>query len=118
MLSSVLHYSSSVWACSPSTQVCYKLKNGVFVSLSAYLLIVLLLARNTWGTHLGYTTWMSPTEISHIEADVVVGPNIVAFVMTEDIPQQQPSGNLEKTFFFYYTQVLEGTWYAHSHTAR
>ena len=53
MLSSVLHYSSSVWACSPSTQVCYKLKNGVFVSLSAYLLIVLLLARNTWGTHLG-----------------------------------------------------------------
>lgn len=61
---------------------------------------------------------MSPTEISHIEADVVVGPNIVAFVMTEDIPQQQPSGNLEKTFFFYYTQVLEGTWYAHSHTAR
>lgn len=60
---------------------------------------------------------MSPTEISHIEADVVVGPNIVAFVMTEDIPQQQPSGNLEKTLF-YYTQVLEGTWYAHSHTAR
>ena len=60
---------------------------------------------------------MSPTEISHIEADVVVGPNIVAFVMTEDIPQQQPSGNLEKTLF-YYIQVLEGTWYAHSHTAR
>lgn len=60
---------------------------------------------------------MSPTEISQIEADVVVGPNIVAFVMTEDIPQQQPSWNLEKTFF-YYTQVLEGTWYAHSHTAR
>lgn len=60
---------------------------------------------------------MSPTEISQIEADVVVGPNIVAFVMTEDIPQQQPLWNLEKTFF-YYTQVLEGTWYAHSHTAR
>ena len=60
---------------------------------------------------------MSPTEISQIEADVVVGPNIVAFVMTEDIPQQQPLWNLEKTFF-YYTQVLEDTWYAHSHTAR
>lgn len=60
---------------------------------------------------------MSPTEISQIEADVVVGPNIVAFVMTENIPQQQPLWNLEKTFF-YYTQVLEGTWYAHSHTAR
>ena len=46
---------------------------------------------------------MSPTEISQIEADVVVGPNIVAFVMTEDIPQQQPLWNLEKTFFLLYT---------------
>lgn len=52
---------------------------------------------------------MSPTEISHIEADVVVGPNIVAFVMTEDIPQQQPSGNLEKTFFF----IIHRFWRVH-----
>ena len=48
---------------------------------------------------------MSPTDISQTEADAVVGSNIVGFVMTEDIPQRQPSGNLEKDFF-YYTQVL------------
>ena len=87
----------------------------MFVSPSAYLLILLLLAGNTWGTHLGLYYLDEPTDISRTEADVI-GPN-VAFVMTEDTPQQQSLGNLEKNFF-YYTQALEGTWYAHSHTAR
>lgn len=45
---------------------------------------------------------MSPTDISQTEADVI-GPNIVAFVMTEDTPQQQSLENLEKKFFLLYT---------------
>ena len=71
--------------------------------------MVMLLARNAWGTQLGPLLLAAPTDISQMGTNVAVRSALGLLIMFARCTVGQLSENFEKKEKIYYSQVLEGT---------
>ena len=82
------------------------------------LLIVMLLARNAWDSHLGCTP-CGDFQQTFPQQDPMLWLDLPLWFILwlQDIPEQQPSGNFENTRFITH-KSCKGTWHAWGHTVR